>query len=264
MHRQRACALRRFIIKARFLIEMKLYQEYLNYLSDLIFPGICPVCEKAPYQDGLSYMCLECEDLLAWITKNGCKYCGIPMSGFDFNGLVCAGCREDPPRFKRGRCLFLLDQNGKKIIHEIKYHGVKDVLKDVPRWLNRNDSFREFLHDSILIPVPLHRKRLRKRGFNQSLWIANAFKKDLGDRVQVIEALTRTRNTETQTEFNRFERKKNVKNAFALKKKNGLNKQNKLILIDDVYTTGATLDECAKALTQEGFQNVNVATLGHG
>ena len=58
MHRQRACALSRFIIKARFLIEMKLYQEYLNYLSDLIFPGICPVCEKAPYQDGLSYMCL--------------------------------------------------------------------------------------------------------------------------------------------------------------------------------------------------------------
>ena len=96
------------------------------------------------------------------------------------------------------------------------------------------------------------------------VWIANAFKKDLGDRVKVIEALTRTRNTETQTEFDRFDRKKNVKNAFALKQKNGLNKQNKLILIDDVYTTGATLDECAKALIQEGFQNVNVATLGHG
>jgi len=96
------------------------------------------------------------------------------------------------------------------------------------------------------------------------VWIANAFKKDLGDRVQVIDALTRTRNTETQTEFDRFERKKNVKNAFALNHKKGLNKQNKLILIDDVYTTGATLDECAKALMQEGFQNVNVATLGHG
>ena len=48
------------------------------------------------------------------LPKNGCKYCGIPMSGFDFNGLVCAGCREDPPRFKRGKCLFLLDQNGKE------------------------------------------------------------------------------------------------------------------------------------------------------
>ena len=82
--------------------------------------------------------------------------------------------------------------------------------------------------------------------------------------MQVIDALTRTRNTETQTEFDRIERKKNVKNAFALNHKKGLNKQNKLILIDDVYTTGATLDECAKALMQEGFQNVNVATLGHG
>ena len=88
--------------------------------------------------------------------------------------------------------------------------------------------------------------------------------KRIGDSVQVIDALTRTENTPTQTEFDRFERKKNVKNAFALKNKNCLDIEQKIVLIDDVYTTGATLDECAKALIQEGFQNVNVATLGHG
>ena len=243
---------------------MTFYQKCLNALSDFVFPGICPICEKAPYKDGLSYMCLECEDLLPWIQKNGCKYCGIPMSGFDFIGLVCAGCREDPPRFKAGKCLFLLDQNGKKVIHEIKYQGVKDVLKDLPRWLDRNLSYREFLQGAVLIPVPLHPKRLRKRGFNQSLWIADALKKEIGDSVQVNDALKRIRNTPTQTDFARFERKKNVKNAFALKKKNCLDFLDKIVLIDDVYTTGATLDECTKALIQEGFQNVNVATLGHG
>jgi competence protein ComFC len=243
---------------------MTAFQKCLNYLTDLVFPGNCPVCEQAPYNDGLSYMCVECEDLLAWIKKKGCKFCGIPMSGYDFNGLVCAGCREDPPLFKTGRCLFLLDQNGKKVIHEIKYHGVKDVLKDLPRWLDRNLSYREFLHGAYLIPVPLHRKRLKKRGFNQSLWIANAMKKELGDSVEVIDALTRTRDTPTQTEFDRMDRKKNVKNAFALKNKICLDIDQKIVLIDDVYTTGATLDECAKALIQEGCQNVNVATLGHG
>ena len=91
---------------------MSNFRKFLNHLSDLLFPGICPICEKAPYKDGLSYMCVECEDLLPWIQKNGCKYCGIPMSGFDFNGMVCAGCREDPPTFQAGKCLFLLDQNG--------------------------------------------------------------------------------------------------------------------------------------------------------
>ncbi len=243
---------------------MSNFRKCLNYLSDFLFPGICPICEKAPYKDGLSYMCVECEDLLPWIKKNGCKYCGIPMSGFDFNGLVCAGCREQPPRFKAGKCLFLLDQNGKKVIHEIKYHGVKDMLRDLPRWLDRNPIFREFLQDSILVPVPLHSKRLKKRGFNQSKWIADAMGKELGGSVQVIEALKRVRNTPTQTEFARVERKKNVKNAFALKPKNCLGTENRIVLIDDVYTTGATLDECAKALLEEGFENVNVATLGHG
>ena len=239
-------------------------QKHLNYLSDFFFPGNCPVCEKAPYKDGLSYMCLECEDLLPWIYKNGCKYCGIPMSGFDFDGLICATCREDTPRFLKARCLFLLDQNGKKVIHEIKYHGVKDVLKDLPRWLKRIPSYKEFLRNSILIPVPLHTKRLKKRGFNQSVWIANALKKEMGQSVLVSDALSRVRNTPTQTKFNMGQRKNNVKNAFALKAKNGLEHKDRIVLIDDVYTTGATLDACAKVLIDEGFQNVYVATLGHG
>ena len=239
-------------------------QKCINYLSDILFPGNCPICEKEPYKDGLGYMCRDCEDLLPWISKNGCKYCGIPMSGFDFNGLICAACRDDKPHFLKGKCMFLLDQNGKKVIHEIKYHSVKDVLKDLPRWLDRCGNYREFIEDSILVPVPLHKKRLKKRGFNQSTWIAGALLKEMGGRVDVSDALTRVRDTPTQTKFDRRERQKNVKNAFALSKKNSLNIKDKIVLIDDVYTTGATLNECTKALNSKGFQNVYVATLGHG
>ena len=242
----------------------KTFQEAFNYISDLLFPGNCPVCGQAPYKDGLSYMCLECEEKLAWIYKNGCKYCGIPMSGFDFDGLTCSACREDPPHFVKGRSMFLLDQNGKKVIHEMKYNGVKDVLKDMPSWLKRIPAFREFLNDSILIPVPLHNKRFKKRGFNQSLWIAKAFKKELGSRVQVSEALKRVKNTPSQTRLSKNERKRNVKNAFALEDKSRLDHFSNIVLIDDVYTTGATLDACAKVFLNEGFQNVFVATLGHG
>ena len=150
---QRALPGKSVLHRSGWSVGMSNFRKFLNHFSDLLFPGICPICEKAPYKDGLSYMCVECEDLLPWIQKNGCKYCGIPMSGFDFNGLVCAGCREEPPQFQAGKCLFLLDQNGKKVIHEIKYHGVKDMLKDLPRWLDRNPSFREFLKDSVRFPL---------------------------------------------------------------------------------------------------------------
>ena len=242
----------------------RLLRQICNHLSNLLFPGCCPICNSEPYQDGFSYICKECEDSLSWIGDNGCKYCSIPMSGFSFNGLICSACRDNPPSFNGGKSLFLLDQNGKKIIHELKYLGVKDILKDIPNWMGRNPSFSEFLNDSIIIPVPLHRKRLSKRGFNQSFWIAQALKKELGQNVQIVEALERVKNTPTQTLFDLRQRKKNVKNAFRMKEHISISKDSKLILIDDVYTTGATLDECAKELKRKGFQKVNVATLGHG
>ena len=209
-------------------------------------------------------MWVECEGTLAWIKKNGCKYCGIPMSGYDFNGLTCAACRNDPPSFRKGKCMFLLDQNGKKIVHEIKYFGVKNILDDMPSWLGRCPSYRTFLEGSVLIPVPLHKKRFSERGFNQSMWIANAFRNELGKDVNISEVLTRTRDTPTQTKLDRSKRKRNVKDAFVINKKNTLNKSDRIVLVDDVYTTGATLNECAKTLIAEGFENVNVATLGHG
>ena len=239
-------------------------RKCLNFFSDILFPGSCPVCKGETFKDGLSYMCKECEESLAWINKEGCKYCGIPMSGYDFNGLTCASCRLQTPNFLSGKSLFLLDQKGKRVIHKIKYSGVKDVLKDISSWLNRSPSFKSFLQNSILIPVPLHKKRLAKRGFNQSAWIAHALSKGLGDNVGVVDALERIRDTPTQTNLDRRQRIKNVKNAFALIKKNSLCYDQKIVLIDDVYTTGATLNECANALKSEGFVNVNVATLGHG
>ena len=186
------------------------------------------------------------------------------MSGYDFNGLTCAACRDDLPSFSQGKCMFLLDQNGKKVIHEIKYSGVKNILDDMPSWLGRCPSYRTFLEGSVFIPVPLHKKRFAKRGFNQSMWIANAFKKELGEDVNILEVLKRTRDTPTQTKLDRSKRKKNVKNAFLINKKNTLSKSEKIVIVDDVYTTGATLNECAKTLIAEGFKNVNVATLAHG
>ena len=88
----------------------------------------------------------------------GCR-CRVSVS----KGLPALSCREDDPCFRSGRCLFVLDRTGKKLIHEIKYHGVRGILQDLPNWLDRTPGIREFLEGSILVPVPLHRKRMHER-----------------------------------------------------------------------------------------------------
>jgi ComF family protein len=203
-------------------------------------------------------------DEVAWVSSNGCKRCGIPMSGFAFEGLTCEGCREIDPFFRSGRCLFVLNRAGKNLIHEIKYHGVRSVLEDMPHWMDRTPGIREFLAGSVLVPVPLHRSRIRSRGFNQSLWIAQAICKEMGDQTVVLDLLERKRDTSTQTRLDRSARKANVKNAFALKPGTCLDRLKPMVLIDDVFTTGATLDSCAQVLVESGFNNLNVFALGHG
>ena len=239
-------------------------RRLLNVMGDFLFPGNCPVCEGPPYQDPNTYLCEACMDEIPWICSSGCKLCGVPMSGLGFDGLTCAGCREGDPCFRSGRCLFVLDRMGKKLIHEIKYHGVKGVLEDMPYWLDRAPGIRAFLKGSVLVPVPLHRKRIRSRGFNQSLWIARALSKDMGEGTEVLELLERKRDTSTQTRLDRSSRKANVKNAFALKPGTCFNGEKPVVLIDDVFTTGATLDSCAQVLVESGIDNVKVFALGHG
>jgi len=184
------------------------------------------------------------------------------MNAFEYSGLLCKGCREFEPSFHAGMSMFRLDQLGKKLIHEIKYQGVKRVLKDMPIWLDFVPEFAEFIRGATLIPVPLHPRKLRKRNFNQSLWLAKSFAEAVGEGTWVEEALIRTRMTKTQTKLDLKERRKNVKNAFALRPGNCLDVSDRLVLVDDVFTTGATLDACAQALIQGGFPNVEVATAG--
>jgi competence protein ComFC len=186
------------------------------------------------------------------------------MEGMEYEGLTCRNCREHSPIFFAGRTLFHLDAKSRELIHEIKYNGVKQVLDDMPLFFDRTPGFQDFVTDAVLIPVPLHRKKYQQRGFNQSLWIAQAWAKIAGETTVVCDCLKRVRHTATQTTLDRAHRQKNVKNAFALNDRTCLDGFERLVLVDDVYTTGATLDACAQVLIESGFPKVEVATLGHG
>lgn len=240
------------------------WKDWRDALIDIFFPGECPICEKGAYLDNGAFACLSCLDQLCWLNGARCKVCGKPMPVPVSIELTCSECRVEKPFFKAGRSMFKLDDRGRALIHSIKYGGSKRVLSDACHWIQRSDGFKNFIRNTVLIPVPLHRKKLNKRGFNQSLWIASEFAKVAGGRTVVYDCLERVHNTPSQTKLAKKERRSNVKNAFALKPDSCLKGFDEFVLVDDVFTTGATLGACAGVLVKAGYPNVKVATMGRG
>jgi ComF family protein len=121
----------------------------------------------------------------------------------------------------------------------------------------------EDLRGVVLVPVPLHPRKLRERGYNQSRWIAEAVAGWV-PQTRVVELLVRVRDTATQTRLDRRSRAENLKNAFAMAPGAGLYRPFNCVLVDDVFTTGSTLNACAEVLQAGGFTGIEVLTLGHG
>jgi ComF family protein len=176
---------------------------------------------------------------------------------------VCPHCVELDPLFDEGKTLFLAKGPARSLIHELKYKAGFYVLRDVGTMLEKLPFYQAYFYGAILVPVPLHSVKLRERGFNQSERIAHALCRATGaDGVQNL--LVRTVYTESQTRLSRASRHQNVKNAFALADDAVVIPYLKYILVDDVFTTGSTLNACAAVLREAGAQHLKVATLGHG
>lgn len=149
------------------------------------------------------------------------------------------------------------------MIHDLKYHDSYYLWPDVEKLALKSPDFINFLSNSILVPVPLHPSKFKRRGFNQSYLLAQSFSR-IAENVTVSPLLKRIKNTQSQTHLSKIERKSNVKKAFAFFSKSAINRGLKYIIIDDVFTTGSTLNECAKVLRKHGINNIKIATLGHG
>lgn len=176
---------------------------------------------------------------------------------------TCPHCAELSPIFDEGKTLFLAKGPARSIIHEIKYHSGFYALNDLQRMVNACPHYLEYLENSVLIPVPLHPAKQRERGYNQSEKIAQMLAK-VASGALVEKLLVRTKFTQTQTRLSRAERDKNVKNAFALAADAVVIHDLNYILVDDVFTTGSTLNACATVLRDAGATRLKVATIGHG
>ena len=231
---------------------------------DLIFPRSCVGCGDAVGAGTLDFLCAACHRSLIFATPPACQVCGYPFFGALAGPQTCPHCVELDPLFGQGKTLFLAKGPGRSLLHELKYRQGFYVLDDLAVLVRSAPFFAAYLRDATLVPVPLHPDKERERGFNQSERIARMLVEAVGGSTSVATLLQRVRFTKTQTRLNRSERHENMKNAFALVPGSVLNEPLRLMLVDDVFTTGSTLNACARVLREAGAASVNVATIGHG
>lgn len=230
---------------------------------DTFFPRTCVACGD-PVDDGVfRYLCESCARELFLVQPPACSVCGFPFFGVIAGHQVCPHCAELNPAFDEGKALFLAKGPGRSLIHELKYHQGFYVFEDIRRMLELCPHFLAYLKGATLVPVPLHPVKKRERGYNQSERIAQ-FLSQQAEGSSVKNLLQRREFTKTQTRLNRDERHRNVKNAFALASDAVVIPTQQYILIDDVFTTGSTLNACAATLREAGAEQIKVATLGHG
>lgn len=234
--------------------------EALNHISEVIFPPQCPGCAEILHPFTGQIFCPACNDKIKFITGSICSICGTTFPDSRAENHLCGDCLENKTYFSYARAVFCYETFILNAIHQFKYKrdiSIGEMLASFMADFSFPDI--DFTDYSLIIPVPLHIKRLRKRGFNQSLVLARAVEHKRQIPVN-FSVLKRHKFTLTQTGSNKNERKENIKGAFEVTNKKKIDGKN-IILIDDVYTTGATINECAKTLIKAGAQKVAVLTL---
>lgn len=235
--------------------------DILDTILHWVFPVDCAACGHPAADRRRPFFCRACWDSIRPIDGPVCPQCGQPFDSpialAHSPGHRCRACREKPPRFDRALSPYRYEGVLEQAIRFFKYRR-KDALAApladlMLAWADRLPPV------DLVMPVPLHPSRLRTREFNQSLLLADRIARRLGLPLS-FEHLERIRQTRPQTELDRAGRARNVRRAFAVREPDGL-KDIRVLLVDDVLTTGATVNDCARALKRAGADSVTVLTL---
>lgn len=212
--------------------------------------------------------CRDCAHALVAISKPICPCCGMVLKRPQEENHLCGNCIVQPKQFRTARAAMVYDHQLMAIIHQFKYAG-KDQLARPLGGLMLGAYLQYGYHREVdlILPVPLHRQKFRSRGFNQSYLLIHSWKTissvmppPVFKRLVKTDVLLRTRATVPQTGLGRRQRLKNIKGAFSVRLPRAVEAR-KVLLVDDVYTTGATVDECARSLLEAGAAQVDVLTL---
>lgn len=243
--------------------------DSLKALLELVFPQVCVLCEgdwkPSPRENQPLLVwrghgiCGSCAKEISWLAPPFCPSCALPIHSPAVSSHVCGECMRDPPPFCSARALVVYNQEVFPLLHKMKYGPDASLARFMGELLvlNLKEELLSLLTD-LVVPVPLHASRLRHRGFNQAAFMGKAVARTLGVPLE-LGLLERHRATPPQVGLSRIQRRENVKGAFSVRQK-GLIKGKTILLVDDVYTTGATLREASRELIGKGAAQVHVLT----
>ena len=247
--------------------EIPSWKRVLMRLLDGFYPPRCALCGTG-LRDGRA-LCAECDDELPRLVEPFCQSCGETFPGVIDRPFACPNCHDLRFSFDFARPATIRDERTLELVHRLKYNREIHLAGELGR-LAAGSFADPRLGPALaeawpLVPVPLHRKRRKERHFNQAAEISQVLSRLTG--LPVLHALRRTRETETQTMLSRRQRMENLRGAFDVTRRGHrwiAASPHGAVLVDDVLTTGSTVNECAKTLRRAGFQNVSVVTVMRG
>jgi len=240
--------------------------ERFGWVVDWLYPPRCRACGGRIHGRDGAYFCAPCEKHIQLVSHPLCKVCGRPFPDAGGEDHTCGVCLARAPHFVAARAWAcypreeLAEHPLRQVVQKFKYGRKVSLGKPLGRLMPR--GCRDFLGScaaELIIPVPLHPKRLRWRGFNQSVLLGRQVSRAYSVQMDVF-TLVRNRETAPQTQLTEEERRKNVRGAFGLDPDKSV-KGKIVLLIDDVYTSGATLNECSRVLRRGGAKEVYALTL---
>ncbi len=241
-------------------------RRLLEAALDLVFPPCCMACERCLPSESHGAFCSPCGDGIRPVRPPFCRRCGLPYLHEWQGDHLCGGCLLRPPHFSMARSWACYPRESdtshplRQVVHRFKYGRQASLGTPLGRLVAR--ACRPWFRASylnLIVPVPLHPRRLRWRGFNQSVLLGREVGRAWGIPLDPF-VLTRRTETVPQSTLTLKERRPNVNGAFSVAPRRTVEKM-RLLLVDDVYTSGATVNECARVLLRSGAREVQVLTL---
>ncbi len=235
--------------------------SFVQLILDIIYPVRCPICKKVVSSKEIR-ICEDCRKKLPYIQEPRCKKCSKPIMIEEKE--YCKDCEHKKYHFIKGYSLWIYDEVMRQSLADFKYHNKKENARFYSsEILLQFEKQMERMSVDAIVPVPIHKSKYRERSYNQAEILA----KEIGRKMEIpviSDLLIRTKKTLPQKQLSDKERLKNLEEAFAI---NPLHYEvhsdrlKKILLVDDIYTTGSTIEACTKVLIQHGFHEVFFVTV---
>ncbi len=237
-------------------------KQLASSLLDVIYPRYCGAC-GGQVESHCGHICWQCRSQFALITGPACGRCGDPADGNVYHGYTCWWCKRENVHFDRARSALRYFGSLQRTLQQFKYNAYVWLAGDLSEYLEAcvNVHYDARLIDAV-VPIPLFVRKERQRTFNQSALLGRHLARSLGLPFYG-NSVVRIRDTGSQVALNARQRRGNVRNAFRVICRERIDGRS-ILLVDDVMTTGATVNECSRALKEAGAVEVNVVTVARG